>query len=195
MPKSLRTFLEDCQKEIPSEIVRVAKQVDPANLGCSAGGILYWGRRYDKALAESRTFLELYPSVSSLYGRMGSIYLLQGAHEQALEYLVKGAELSGHGNYEESILGQAYGMCGRRSEAQQILQALMAKSKDQYVGSVNIARIYAGLGDRNRAFEYLDRAYRKYASEWPFHLVDPMWDSLRSDPRFVALLKRVGLKS
>jgi tetratricopeptide (TPR) repeat protein len=86
-------------------------------------------------------------------------------------------------------------MCGRRAEAQRILQALIAKSKEQYVGSLNLARIYAGLGDRDRAFECLDRAYRKYASEWPLALVDPMWDSLRPDPRFTVLLKRIGLKN
>jgi tetratricopeptide (TPR) repeat protein len=86
-------------------------------------------------------------------------------------------------------------MCGRKAEAQKILQGLIAKSKEQYVGSLNLARIYAGLGDRDRAFECLDRAYRKYESEWPLHLADPMWDSLRSDPRFTALVKRIGLKS
>ena len=165
----------------------------PSNIGCSTGQILYWARQYDKALEASRTLLELHPSAPIVHRYVGSIYLLQGAREQALEHLAKAAELSGHSSAHDSRLGQAYAICGRRAEAQRILQALLAKSKVQYVGSVNLARIYAGLGDRDRAFECLDRAYRKYASEWPLHLVDPMWDNIRSDPRFTALLKRIGL--
>ena len=175
--------------------VKRAAGVDPANSSCSTGRIFYWAGQYDKALEQTRTLLELYPSASDLHGRVGSIYLLTGVREQALEHLVRAAELSGHNNVDESLLGQAYAMCGRRAEAQQILQALIAKSKEQYVGSINLARIYAGLSDRDRAFECLDRAYRKYESEWPLFLVDPMWDSLRSDPRFTALLKRVGLRT
>jgi len=170
-----------------------ARVVDPNNIASQPGRILYWARQYDKALEGSLTVLELHPSASGVQIRVGSIYLLQGACEQALEYLVKAAELSGHGSPQESRVGQAYAMCGRRAEAQQILQALIAKSKEQYVSPLNMARIYAGLGDRDRAFECLDRAYRKYESEWPFHLRDPLWDSLRSDPRFTALLKRIGL--
>jgi tetratricopeptide (TPR) repeat protein len=172
-----------------------ARVVDPNNIASQPGRILYWARQYDKALAGSLTVLELHPDASGVQIRVGSIYLLQGACEQALEHLVKAAELSGHSSPHESRVGQAYAMCGRRAEAQQILQALIAKSKEQYVGSLNLARIYATLGDRDRAFEYLDRAYRKYESEWPFHLRDPLWDSIRSDPRFAAILKRVGLKT
>jgi serine/threonine-protein kinase len=175
--------------------MRRAARVDPAILGCSPSQIFYWARQYDKALEESLTLLELHPRESDMHRRAGSIYLMQGAREQALEHFVAGAELSGHSNLDESLLGQAYGMCGRKAEAQRILQGLIAKSRQQYVGSLNLARIYAGLGDNDRAFEYLDRAYRKYASEWPLYLVDPMWDSLRPDPRFTALLKRIGLRS
>ena len=172
-----------------------ARVVDPNNIASQPGRILYWARQYDKALEGSLTVLELHPSAAGVQIRVGSIYLLRGACEQALEYLVKAAELSGHGSPQESRVGQAYAMCGRRAEAQQILQALIAKSKEQYVSPLNLARIYAGLGDRDKAFECLDRAYRKYESEWPFHIKDPLWDSLRSDPRFTALLKRIGLRT
>jgi hypothetical protein len=86
-------------------------------------------------------------------------------------------------------------MCGRRAEAQQILQALIAKSKEQYVRPAEPGANLCRLGDRDKAFECLDRAYRKYESEWPFHIKVPLWDSLRSDPRFTALLKRIGLEN
>ena len=59
---------------------------------------------------------------------------------------------------------------------------------------LNMARIYAGLGDRDRACEWLEKAYQKGGIHWPFWLVDPMWDSLRSEPRFVAVVNKVGLK-
>jgi TolB-like protein/DNA-binding winged helix-turn-helix (wHTH) protein/Flp pilus assembly protein TadD len=157
--------------------------------------ILYWDRRYDKALEHLRKILELHPSAPCVHGLRGTIYLLQGEKESALAELTTAAELTGHSSSAESYLGQAYAMCGRRAEAQQILQALIARSKERYVGSLNIARIYAGLGDRDNVFESLDRAYRKGESEWPLALADPMWDSLRSDPRFTVLLKRIGLKN
>jgi len=172
--------------------VRRAARVDPANLGCSTGQIFYWARQYDKALEESLTLIELHPSASGLHGRVGSIYLLRGAREQALEHFVIAAEQSGHSNSDESLLGQAYGMCGRRAEAQRILQGLIAKSKEQYVGSLNLARIYAGLGEKDQAFKWLEKAH----SERDGFLVclrDPVWQPLRSDFRFADLLRRVGL--
>jgi TolB-like protein/DNA-binding winged helix-turn-helix (wHTH) protein/Flp pilus assembly protein TadD len=173
-----------------------AKELDPLFQDDGLmGQILYWARHYDKALEHSRKILERHPSAPCAHGLIGPIYLLQGAKEPALAELARAAELSGHTSSAESCLGQAFAMCGRKIEAQQILQALITKSKDHYVGSLNIARIYAGLGDRDRAFEWLDKAYRKYESEWPLALADPMWDTLRSDPRFAALLKRIGLRS
>jgi TolB-like protein/DNA-binding winged helix-turn-helix (wHTH) protein/Flp pilus assembly protein TadD len=175
--------------------VKRARDIEPGDVSCPVARTYYWARQYDRALEEVRQNLAMSPGFSLPHRRIGSIYLLQGEREKALAHLVKAAELSGYSNHDQSNLGQAYAMCGRRSEAQQILQALIARSKERYVGSLDLARIYAGLGDRDKAFECLDRAYRKYASEWPLDLVDPMWDSIRSDPRFTALLKRIGLGS
>jgi hypothetical protein len=68
---------------------------------------------------------------------------------------------------------------GRRTEAQEILTLLISKSREEYVAPLNMARIYAGLGDRSRACEWLEKAYQKGGIHWPFWLMDPMWDSLR----------------
>jgi adenylate cyclase len=154
----------------------------------------YWYGRSNDAMRQSQKTLELAPDWPSVHLLMGLIYEQRGEPAPALTEVTKAAELSARAPGELSFLGHAYAIYGRRTEAQEILRDLIAKSREEYVAPLNIARIYAGLGDRDRACEWLEKAYQKGAIHWPFWLVDPMWDSLRSEPRFVAVVNKVGLK-
>ena len=92
-----------------------------------------------------------------------------------------------------ALLGHAYALSGNRDEARKINDALMDQSKQQYVPALNIALIHAGLGENDLAFEWLDRAFEERSS-WLVSLkVEPLFDSLRSDPRFNDLLRRINL--
>jgi tetratricopeptide (TPR) repeat protein len=90
-------------------------------------------------------------------------------------------------------VGYAYAVAGRRPEAEKILDQLEQLSHERWVNPMDVATIYSGLGDRERAFEWLEKAYRE-RSTWLIYLnVDRFWDPIRSDPRFADLVRRVGL--
>jgi hypothetical protein len=84
-------------------------------------------------------------------------------------------------------------LSGKKAEAQKIIDELKNLSKRSYVPPYNIAVIYAGLGDKNQAFAWLERAYNERSFYLTWIKVDPHLDSLRSDPRFADLMRRVGL--
>ncbi|MGD1146850.1 MAG: hypothetical protein ABR961_02725 [Thermoanaerobaculaceae bacterium] len=92
-----------------------------------------------------------------------------------------------------TALGYAYGLAGKKGEARALLDDLLALAKHRYVSSYYVAGVFIGLGDRDGAFEWLGRACDERASLLGALKVDPGFDSLRSDPRFAALLSRVGL--
>lgn len=103
-------------------------------------------------------------------------------------------EMSGGDHDAMASLAHAYGVMGKRAEAEKILRDLQGKAKTAYVSPYAIATIYAGLGDKERAFEYLEKAYREKALDISWSLKsDLRIDSLRADPRFQDLLRRVGL--
>jgi len=90
-------------------------------------------------------------------------------------------------------LGYLYASSGRRQDALQVIADLKAKAKQRYVSSYAVATVYAGLGDRDKAFESLEKAYDERSSALTWLKVEPMLDSVRSDPRYVDLIRRMGL--
>ena len=106
--------------------------------------------------------------------------------EKALELREGSAEILGE-------LGYAYALSGRPDRARGILQDLEVRSKGRYTSPYFSALVYAGLGDRDQAFARLDRAVTDRSDAVVYLEVEPRLDSLRSDPRFTALVRRVGL--
>ena len=94
-----------------------------------------------------------------------------------------------------SDLSNLYAVMGRRGVAQKMLAELEALAKRRYVPPYFFALVYTGLGDRDRAFTYLNKAYDEYNDYLIYLKVEPLFDSLRSDPRFKDLLQRLGLDS
>lgn len=93
----------------------------------------------------------------------------------------------------ESWLGYAYGVSGYESKARDLLQKYKKESERKYVGLMNFVFVYIGLGEFDKAFEYLEKAYEERNGYLTLLNVDPVFDPLRADPRFKSLLKRVGL--
>jgi TolB-like protein/DNA-binding winged helix-turn-helix (wHTH) protein len=125
---------------------------------------------------------------------LGVGYESSGRRAEAIPEYQKAVEMSGGDQDPTAALGHAYAMLGRRFEAEKILLDLQRKSKDGYTSPYMLATIYAGLGEKDRAFELLEQAYEERSMDiaWSFK-ADPRIDNLRSDPRFQALLRRVGL--
>ena len=149
--------------------------------------------RYDEVIDEFEKKLELDPNHATTYWRLGEAYLQKGMEEQAIHAYEKMLEL-GHpfGGY----LGYAYAVSGRREEAMTVLDDLM---EEQAGGdargwkSWNLALNYTGLGEREQALDWLEQAYKEHASAFILLKITPALDTLRSEPRFQALLEKVGL--
>ncbi len=112
---------------------------------------------------------------------------------EAIAELQRGLELSGEVTEDMAALGHAYGLAGKKAEAQDILQRLKEISKRRYVSSFDIGLVHAGLGENDAAFEWLEKAYEERAYWLVLLNADPRLDSLRPDSRFRDLLGRVGL--
>jgi Flp pilus assembly protein TadD len=113
--------------------------------------------------------------------------------EQAIAESRKAVELSGHGPGAVGGLGLVYATSGRRDEAEQVLGELKEVAKRRYVSASSLASIYARLGDKDAAFEWLEKAYREGAYGILFLKSEPEFDGLRSEPRFQDVMRRVGL--
>ena len=113
---------------------------------------------------------------------------------EALSEFEKALELSPESTDRLSALGHGYAILGKRNEAIGMLNKLNELSKEKYVSSYDIAAIYSALGEKERAFAYLENAYDERSGYLAYIKVDPRVDSLRSDPRFASLLRKMNLE-
>jgi serine/threonine protein kinase/Flp pilus assembly protein TadD len=177
--------------------MKKALELDPLSLIINAdlGRTYYWARQYDQSLEQFRKTLDLDPNFALAHLWLGQVYEQRRMYETAISEFQKGISLSGGGStYALARLGHAYAVAGRRVEAQMVLNQLNDLSKQKYVSPYDIAVIYAGMGEKNQAFAWLERAYDE-RSVWMTHLkVDPSLDPLRSDLRFTELLKKIRLQ-
>jgi tetratricopeptide (TPR) repeat protein len=154
----------------------------------------YYQLRDYQSLAEaSRIGVVSYPNEWVEHYSLGVGYEGTGKPLEAISEYQKAIEMS-NGNLDPiASLAHAYAVIGRRAEAKKILRDLGRKSKSGYVSPYMIATIYAGLGEKDRAFEFLEKAYRERSPDISWFLkADLRIDNLRSDRRFQALLRRVG---
>ena len=175
--------------------LKLAQELDPVSLE-KVGGIgdlFYFQRSYDKAIEQYEKALEMDPNSGYAHWALGNVYLHKGMHEQAIVEFKKSIPLSGDSPDEPASLAYAYAISGKGREARNILNELQQRSKHSYVSPTLLGFIHEGLGEKDRAFAYLDQAYRERDFLLIFLKVDPMFDGLRSDPRFSDLMARVGL--
>ncbi len=157
-------------------------------------GIYYHQRDYPALVEASRRFITLNPTAWPGYYFLAVGYEGAGQKADAVSEYQKAVELS-HGDTDTTAgLAHAYAVMGRRAEVEKILREMLEQSKENYVSPYMIATIYAALGDKNTAFEYLGKAFQEKSPDIPYFLkADLRLDTLRSDPRFQDLLRRVGL--
>ncbi|MBA2704950.1 MAG: tetratricopeptide repeat protein [Blastocatellia bacterium] len=123
---------------------------------------------------------------------LGQSYEFQGRYDEAIAAYQKAIELSERTSNILGLLGHAYAVSGRRGEALKILNELKEMSAHGYVSPYDLATLYTGLGDKDNAINHLSRAYEERAG-WIITLkVEPMFDPLRSDPRFADLQRKMN---
>lgn len=171
-----------------------AQQLDPLSphTGDVLNNIYYFARQYDRAIEECRKAIVLNPGYARAHLTLGRAYRQKAMYLEAAAELSQALALNRHDQYL-SELAHVYAVSGRRGEALRIINELEGQAARRQVSPVYIAKIYAGLGDKDRAFEWLRRGYAERSDHLVSLRVDPAYDSLRSDPRFVDLLRGVGL--
>lgn len=153
--------------------------------------MLYRARRYDESIAHCQKVLEVDPHHVNALWFLALSLQQKGALAEAIARLESAVSLSGGPHYR-AMLGRAYALAGQRAKALTILDELETLSRERYVSPFDMAVIHLGLGDQISLFEYLDEAYRQKV--WRIiELTMPFFDSLRSDPRWLDLVQRIGL--
>lgn len=174
---------------------RRAQELDPLSLpiNMTLGWILLTARQNDQSIDQLRKTLEMDPNFILAHHRLGLVYEQKGKYEEAIAEFRQVVNLAPGKPLGIAALAHAYALSGKRAEAQRTLAELLEISKQRYVSPVSIALIYAALGEIDQAFAWLEKADQGHDGILVRLKVDPRFDSLRSDPRFIDLVRRVGL--
>jgi len=172
-----------------------ALELEPLSIPCNlaVGWCFYYARQYDRAIQHYQRVLEMTPNLPLVLYEFGLAFLNKGLPQQALAEFQKADTSSGGAAVAIMLLGHAHARLGQKAEAYEQLARLDQKSKQTYVSAIYKAFIYAGLDEKDKAFEWFEKAYAERPTYLIYLNVEPSMDNLRSDPRYRDLLERVGL--
>jgi len=172
-----------------------AAELDPLSIMINTfvGWNYYYAGKNDSAIIAFGKALEIDQRFAWAHLWLGGTYLQMHKQNEAIKHLLQANQ-----SYENpvmlALLGRAYALAGRTRDAQDILDTLTNLSKRRFVSAFNFSLVTLGLGQRDKTFDWLERAYQERASWLYLIKVDPSWDPMRDDPRFSALLKRMDLE-
>jgi len=170
-----------------------ARQSDPLSLSINTdiGFHHYYNRQYDEAIKQLTSVLEMKKEFPLAHLWLGRSYQQLGRYEEALAEFRQVEGAFGGWAVSKAALGYVEGVSGNRREAAKTLSELEALSKQRFITAYGVALVYAGMGEKDKSFEWLKKAFDE-RSHWLVWLrLDPRWDVLRSDPRFGELLNRM----
>jgi tetratricopeptide (TPR) repeat protein len=170
-------------------------KLDPLNrmIGTWVALRYYLARKYDDAIEQTYSTIELEPNFAAAHLLLGEAYVQKGRQKEGLGELEIAARLSGGSPLYLSQVAVAHALAGRRAEAFQIIAQLRSMSRDRYVSPYGVAQVYAALHDKEQTLKWLQNAYDDRAVWMSYLAVDPLFDRFRSDRRFQDLLRGVGL--
>jgi len=175
--------------------IKLARELDPLLLRINAleGQILFFAKDYDNALDRLQKTIDLDSNFWLSHLFISRVYTEKGMHSEAVAEAKKAAELSGN---SQSHAYRAYALAkwGKLSEARAVLTELLKSATETYVPPYNIAVAYNAVGEREKTLEYLEKGFSERDVRMAFLKVEPQWDSLRSEPRFVDLIKRMKIE-
>jgi len=185
-----------CRGMFDNALIEVerALELDPAAL--FPNFVLGWlygvGRRFDEAISQHLLVSQLAPDYGLPHLGLGLAYAGKGMFQDAIAHFTNASQircrslLLGH-------LGFCYAMAGQREEAQREITLLNERAQSHYVSPVSFAAIQSGMGDKDQALSYLEKAVEARDASLPVHMLNPEFDNLRDDPRFQAIRQRIGL--
>jgi serine/threonine protein kinase/Tfp pilus assembly protein PilF len=173
--------------------IKRARELDPLriNVNANVGYRYYFARQYDQAIEHLKSTLEMDRNSFYVHALLGYAYTAKGEFDKAIEEHKIAIQLAGKNTGGQCYLGAALAKAGRRAEAEAILREL--KTTKEYVSPGELAVLYLALGDKEGALALLERAYDEHDLQLRYLKIDPHFDSLRSEPRFRALIRKVGL--
>lgn len=186
----------DCQGRTEEAVTmrRHARELDPlAVSGADLGWDLLFARRYDQAIQELRSVMAVKPEDAFARWILGFVLIANHDPQRAIPELEKGVSLSNRSSGVVGLLVNAYAQAGRRRDALRLLDELSRRRQTEYVPAAAFVFAYLGLGNYDQAFVWLDHAYEEQSYALQTLKVLPLFDPIRSDPRFIDLLHRVGL--
>lgn len=172
-----------------------ARELDPLSIGISIhrGFLLFLAHRYDEAIAQLEGILAIDQNHYQAYWFLGHTFAAAGRLSEAVAAAEKAVAIGGRNPGSLGVLGMVYGLAGRKDEATQVLNELLQLNEQRYVTPTSIAHVYLGLGDKDQMFAWLEKSYQERSNFIAYLKVYPLLDSYHSDPRFVDLVRRVGL--
>jgi TolB-like protein/Tfp pilus assembly protein PilF len=186
---------EDALKEI-EHTMRIVQETDPGRLvavHATRGLAYYFNREFQQSVEECAKGLQLDPKHFMLHYIQGRSHMRLGQENECIEQL-KAAAAPGEFPLVDAALGLAYAVVGKLDEAKKMADTFKDVMAKRYIPPTYFGMLYAGLGDRERALVWLDKAFRERADGLTWLNVDPMLDDMRPDERFQELVERIGLK-
>jgi serine/threonine protein kinase/Tfp pilus assembly protein PilF len=189
------TYLAKMERfdEAIAELKR-AQELDPFSLVINAdfGNTYIQARQYDKAIEQLRTTIQMDQNFYVAHMFLGMAYQMKGNFQDAIAEFQKARQLNDD-PFVLALLGDIYALSGRKDEALKILDQLKQLSKQRFVYAYGVALVYVGLGDKDQAFQWLEKSFQDHEARINRLKVDPLFDSVRSDPRYADLIHRIGL--
>jgi len=173
--------------------MKLARELDPLSLRYNAniGFAYYWARQYDQAIEQLKRTLELDQNFAAAHGLLGYAYAGKGDYTQAIAEYRESIKLRGENTSDQCYLGVALAKAGQRAAAETILKQL--ETTKEYVSPAELAQLYVGLGNKEKALAALERAYTAHDLQLQYLGVEPLYDSLHNDPRVQELIRKLGL--
>jgi serine/threonine-protein kinase len=173
-----------------------ALELDPVSvlINKDLGTGYYFAGQFDRAIDALKRAIEMDPSRMHTHLQLGEVYLAKSMYEEALMEFQKEREVSGGAHaWAEMYTGWTYVEMGKADEAQKVLDKLLERSKTEYVSPFTLACFHFVLGRNDEGFKWLNKAYEERDLHLGWLKIEPLFDSVRSDPRYTALLKKMNL--
>jgi eukaryotic-like serine/threonine-protein kinase len=177
-----------------SERALALDQLNPI-INVHLGWNYFFARQYDKAVTQLNKTVQIDPNYGLAYWYRGLAYEQLQRYDEALTDMRRGAALLQGNVVVSADIGHVHAASGQRGEAERVIEMLQKEAAQRYVSPFEIALIYVALGETDRAFAWLDKAYQDRSDLLVYLDVEPRLDPVRSDPRFKELATKVGLRS
>jgi eukaryotic-like serine/threonine-protein kinase len=175
--------------------IKLAQELDPlsATIDADVGQYFFFTRQYDRAIEHYRRNMTLFPNFFPTHLSMGEAYIQKGMYLEAAAEYEEAITLSKRNSLPVTMLGYIAARRGNDAGARATIRELEAMKEERNVPPTRFALIYTALGDKDAAFEWLNRAYDERDIQTVYVNVNPLFDSLRDDPRFAQFVQRLGL--